>query len=867
VLRTILRRLLRKAVVERELDDEIQSYLNEAIRDKIAHGMSPEAARRAALIEFGGTEHVKENVRDNRKGAWVESVTQDLQYAFRAYWRTPGFTLIAVLTLAVGIGASAAVFSVVDRMLFRSLPYADEDRLVSFGVLTPLDGNEFMFGGHYLKWRGAQSAFSSMTSYPAAATVSGGADCEVIDQSPQWLTCAAVESNFLTTLGVRPLIGRDFEANEGEKNGPNVAVISHALWRSQFANASDVLGKVISVDGRPTTIIGVLPSDFELPSLHRPDLLTPQAVEDTSILRAYGRLKNGVTIERAEAALQPLFQDVLNSNLFLQNAKPKVQLIRDRQVHDVRLASYVLFAAVLTLLLIACVNLANLLLARAAARQREFAIRAAIGAARRRLIRQALTEAIVLSLVGGVAGCGLASVLLRLFVRIAPDGIPRLAQATIDLRVLLFSAIVSLASGIAVGLAPVLKLPEAELLHGRSVGSSRTRLRHVMIGAQIAMSLMLLSGAGLLLRTLWNFQNVPLGFRSERVITAAVRLGEQRYSQPQQQAAFFDAVESRLAGLSGIGRLAISSSIPLVGPTPALRLDGFKIEGRPQLGASGFAALRRVSPNYFAALGISITRGRSFEDQDRNPSQRVMILSERLARLLFEGDDPIGKRIRFGDDVEGNTVIGIAADVRNNPILTGSNDPEEYLPWKRSADSGGLRANIILHTTMNSAAVSNLIREQIAALDPTVSVDIQTMNVHLNRLTARPRFNAILLGSFAAVGVLLAAIGLYGVVSFLTAQRTQEIGVRMAVGATPAAIMWLVLSQSLRWTVSGAAVGLVGSFFTTRVLRSLLFQVTERDPWTLSLTVATLVFIALIASWIPSWRASRVDPMTALRRD
>ena len=343
--------------------------------------------------------------------------------------------------------------------------------------------------------------------------------------------------------------------------------------------------------------------------------------------------------------------------------------------------------------------------------------------------------------------------------------------------------------------------------------------------------------------------------------------GYERYRTPQQQAAFFDDMESRLAGLSGIGRFAISSSIPLVGPSPALRLDGFKIEGRPQPGADGFATLRSVSPNYFAVLGIPITRGRSFEDQDRSPSQRVVILSERLARVLFEGDDPIGKRIRFGDDAEGNTVIGIAAEARNNPILTGSNDPEEYLPRKRSADAGGLRANIILHTTMNSAAVSNLIRTQIAALDPTVSVDIQTMNVHLNRLTARPRFNAILLGSFAAIGVLLAAIGLYGVVSFLAAQRTQEIGLRMAVGATPADIMWLVLSQALRWTVTGAAVGLAGSFFATRVLRSLLFQVAERDTWTLSLTVATLVFIALIASWVPSWRASRVDPITALRRD
>jgi putative ABC transport system permease protein len=244
-----------------------------------------------------------------------------------------------------------------------------------------------------------------------------------------------------------------------------------------------------------------------------------------------------------------------------------------------------------------------------------------------------------------------------------------------------------------------------------------------------------------------------------------------------------------------------------------------------------------------------------------------VILSDRLARLLFQGDDPIGKRIRFGDDAEGNTVIGVAADVRNNPILTGSNDPEEYLPRKHNSAAGGLRANVILHTTMNPEAVANLIRAQITALDPTVAVDIQTMNVHLNRLTARPRFNAILLGSFAAIGVLLAAIGLYGVVSFLAAQRTQEIGVRMAVGATPADIIWLVLSQAVRWTLTGAAVGLVGSFFATRVLRSLLFQVAERDPWTLSMTIAILVCIALIASWVPSWRASRVDPMTALRRD
>jgi putative ABC transport system permease protein len=443
----------------------------------------------------------------------------DLRHTLRILLKNPAFTLTAVLALALGIGATTAVFSVVDRILFRSLPYPQEERLVSLGLVAPIEPQEFMLGADYLEWRRQQTPLESLTSW------SGVNDCDLTDGTPVRAACAQVEANFLRTLGVQPLLGRDFTIEDDRPNAPRVVLLSYGLWQRRFAGDRSVGGRTLFLDGLPAMVVGVLPSDFELPTLARVDLLVPQALDEATqqrprtgrVLRSFARLKPGVSLEQAQLAMQPLFQGSLKwvPPQFQKEVKFRMRLLRDRQIQDARVTSWVLLGSVAAVLLIACVNVANLLLARAVGRQREMAIRAALGAGRGRLIRQTLTECLVLALVGGIFGCLLAHYLLRLFVAIAPEGIPRLSQASLDWRVLLFAVTVSLMSGLVFGLAPALARTETQsLIRTTSRLGSRGGFRQALVAAQIAISLVLLTSAGLLLRSLWNLMNVPLGMRT-----------------------------------------------------------------------------------------------------------------------------------------------------------------------------------------------------------------------------------------------------------------------------------------------------------------------------------------------------------------
>jgi predicted permease len=579
-----------------------------------------------------------------------------------------------------------------------------------------------------------------------------------------------------------------------------------------------------------------------------------------------------VTVAQATAALQPLFEKSMQwvSPEFRKDVKLRVRSLRDRQIQDARLASWILLASVVAVLLIACANVANLLLARAAARQRELAVRAALGAGRGRLIRQALTESMLLAMAGGAAGCALAFLLLRFFLAIAPEGIPRLNQAGLDARVLLFTLAVSVFSGVLFGLAPAWQSPRAEILAGwRTLGTRHHLFRQGLVAAQVAVSLILLTGASLLLRSLWNLQNQPLGMRAGSVLTATVTLGQKSYSDPVRRTAFFEEWEARLRRIPGVAEVAIATSLPPTSNAMLLMLyAAIDVQGRPRFtdGTSGSVVWRSVTPGYFAALGIPILRGRGFREEDRDPEQNVLILSDSLARRMFPGEDPLGKQLRPGRSGPWRTVVGVAGDVKNNGLVDRP-DPEYYEVRKHLATNTGRTAIAIIRTPMDPGIMARQVRAEVAALDPTLPVNLETIEQRVGKLAERPRFNAVLLGIFAGMGLLLAAIGLYGVVSFLVAQRTPEIGVRMALGATPGAIARLVLQHAARWTAIGAVLGVLGSLFALRLLQAMLFHVSARDPWTLAAALATLSAVALLAAWIPSRRAARINPVQALRRE
>ena len=869
-----MRGLFRKRQLDGDLDAELRAHLEMLTEENIRRGMSPVEARYAARREFGGVEQSKELHREQRSIPSLDALLQDLRFAVRGLRNRPGFALVAILTLSLGIGSTTAVFSVVDRILFRSLPYPHDEELVSFGDKAPFEANEFVLGPDYVDWKKGQTPFLSVTSF-----VPGGADCDLTEKNPVRLKCALVESTFLPTFEIEPFLGRNFTSEEDRPHASRVALVSYGLWRSRFASDRNLPGRTISLDGKPTVVVGVLPPQFEMPNLGHDDLLVPAALDGSTdrgpnarqmILRAFARLKPGITIKQAAAAMEPLYQQSLNyvPPQFRKEVSFRVRSLRDRQIQDARVASWVLLGAVLAVLLVACTNVANLLLARATSRARELAVRTALGATRGRLIRQALTESLLLGVLGGLAGCWFAQFLLRLFVSIAPEGIPRLEQAAIDVRVLLFALGVSLLSGVLFGLASALRRPVPELLTGKeNRATSRGMLRQLLVTVQIAVSLILLAGAGLLLRSLWKLETVALGMDAKSAITVGIDLTEYRYPDSAKQLAFFDQVEARLKQMPGVASLALSDTLPPSGGMQATFLSAIEIPGHTKFsaGTGGMIGYRYVTPAYFPALGVPIVRGRGFREEDRLPAEKPVILSEALANKLFSnGEDPIGKSFRFGLQNDWRTIVGIAGDVKNNGLAAPA-DPEFYIPWKNESAGFFRSGHLIVQCAINPEAIAKWIRTETATIDPTVPVTIEGMKTRVGKLAQRPRFTAVLLSLFAAMGVLLAGIGIYGVVGFLVTQQTREIGIRIALGATPGSVLRMVLSNMVRWTATGAALGLLGAWLSSRLLESLLFEVRAHDPFLLGAALLVLLAVAFLAAWIPARRAMRVDPMVALR--
>jgi putative ABC transport system permease protein len=797
----------------------------------------------------------------------MSTLLQDLRYALRMLVKAPAFALVAIATLALGIGANTAIFSVVNALLLRPLPYPGADRLVVLWQDMRARGGpatEWATPGNFFDWK----AETSIVERLAAVTGWGPSLSGVSEPEP--LVGEQVSREYFEVLGVSPALGRSFAVNEDVPKAPRVAVLSHGLWQRRFGGDRSAVGRVVTLGGEPHEIIGVMPEGFRPAVIDAAEVWRPLRLNESTpsrgavVLRVVGRLKAGVNLEQARAGMTALAKRLEQaypaSN---SNAGINVVGLHDQVVGDIRLGLVVLLGAVAFVLLIACVNVANLLLARASGRSREVAVRMALGAARGRLVRQLLTESLLLATIGGIAGSLLGFWGVRTLVALAPAGAPRLDEIGLDSRVLVFTATITLLTGLLFGLAPALQTSGAGLTTtlkegGRGI-ASRTgrRLRRVLIVAEVAIALMLLVGAGLLTRTFLRLQEVDLGFDHEQVIAGFVLPPPARYQSPEQRISFYDRLLEGAAALPGVEVAALSSILPLGGDSDS----SFAIEGRPLPTTDAetpVAWYRLISPSYLDAMRIPLIRGRSFQPREPVPS---IIINESMARKYWPGEDPLGRRISTGRE-RWFTIIGIVADVKMRGARA-ETQPEMYIPYWFQPEVG---TNVVLKAAGNPALLAGPMRAMVRVIDPDLPVArLAPMSERVAGSIDQPRFFAVIAAIFAALALTLAAVGIYGVMSYSVAQRTQEIGVRMALGAGRREVFGLVVGDSLRLAGIGVAIGGVGALMVMRTIGALLFGVEPGDPMTFGLTAAGLLLVAGVAAFVPAHRATRVDPMTALR--
>lgn len=868
---------------KRKLDDfgaEIQAHLKLETERLEEQGLSYEEARAAAYRAFGNVTKAQERFYESGRWLWWDRFWLDLRYALRMLRKSPGFTAVVILTLALGIGANTAIFSVLDQDLLHPLPYPHADRLVFFGMLLPsFDSRPFLFTSSYLQLATENTPFDSMASWGP-----GVAACDLTEAQPLRLACARSQSTFLPTFRVNPILGRNFTTEEDGPDAPPVCLISYALWQSRFGGSTAAINRSLSIDGQPTRIIGVLPPNFEWPTLERVDLILPEAISAAErtdpvagAVRAYARLKPGVTMEQARAELEPALESWRRASppMFRKEMRLELISVREDQVGAIRPALLVLFGASLALLLLAAANVANLFLARGAAREHELGVRAALGASRSNLILLQLSESTLLGFFAGAVGAGLAYALLRFFVAVAPVGIPRVAQAGLGAPVLLFIVAASLLSGLICGLPPALAARRLRtLLAGPSLGRPRARLGAALVAAQVAVSFVLVAGAGLFLDTLRNIENVPLGMETNHIVTAEIDLGSAY--QSGAAAEFFEHLEAGLRNLPGITGVAVSDSLPPTGGGHARSFFDLRVEGRPPFpkGTGGLVGWGVVTPGYFKILNVPIFEGRGFLPGDQNPNSNVVIVSRKLAARLFPQEVAVGQHVQLSaPSGPWYTVVGVAGDVKylNTSGRVGHVDPAYYVPWKRSlgarAASEGRHAFFVVRSPLKSSAVERLVRGEIASLDPTLPTQISTLDARVDSLRVQPRFNAALISLFAVIGFVLVTIGVFGLLSFMVSSRTREIGVRMALGAAPRDVVTMIVWRGIRLMLAGLVVGAALAFAVAHLLQSLLYGVRPEDPVIASIAALLLLLAGLLACYVPSRRAMRVDPMVALRHE
>jgi predicted permease len=884
-----LRGTLRRESVIRDIDEELRSHIEMATEANIERGQAPEVARQTALRSFGDLGRVRDVAYEVRGGGALETVGRDLRYGARTLRRNPGFTATAVIALALGIGATTAIFSVVHAVLLQELPYPEHDRIVMVWSQNPsLSGEQRLPNtpGEYNLWREQRDLFEAAALFDSTRfSVTGDFDSFNVGG-------ALVTREFFAAFGAAPYLGRTFTESEERPGNEQVAVISYNLWATHFGGDPRILGKDIQFSGRDFRIVGVMPQGFRFPyhnempkaywfdpksDIWTPLALPPQAAKNFRArgLLAVARLRSGVSLEQANAKLSAINLQVQAEHPESKGWGVKALRLHDQVVSGVEGPIRLLFIAVCLVLAIACVNVANLLLARSSTRWREMALRAAIGAGRGRLARQLLTEGLVLSLLGGALGVLLAWWGVSLLVKLGPADIPRLEETRINLTVLAFTLVVSLATGLLFGLAPALRLSRPNLTTALSENSSRggetrrtRRFKGLMTAMQVALAITLLTGAGLLLRSFRKVMAVDLGYEKDAVLSFEMDIPRIKYKDgsPEIQV-LLDRIFSRLDSLPGVEASGGTSALPLLGWDQ--QSSHFTVEGQPSpaRGQEPRAETRLVTTGYFTAMKISLIAGRLFDHSDNRQAPPVAIVGETLARRFFPDRDAIGKRLKMGP-AEGDgpliTIIGVVRDVRQTDVESPPR-PQIYIP---NAQVGYGDLHIVIRTSRDLDSIANLVRKELGQIDKLISIaNARPLERLFDQEIAHRRFHTQLLIIFAVGALVLAAIGLYGQMAYAVANRTHEIGVRMALGARMVDILLDVILQGMRWVAAGIGAGLFLSYVLGRFLESLLFEVATTDPMTMAGVTGLMLLVGLTASYFPARWAARVDPMIALKRE
>ena len=867
--------------VDQDFASELDSHLAMLIDENIRRGMPPEEARRAARIKLGGVTQLKETNRELHSLPVIETFLQDARYAIRMLRKNPGFTAVAVLTLALGIGANTAIFSVVYAVLLKPLPYANPNQLVSAfqaniqeGV--PEDGTSYP---NFEEWRAQNHVFSDLSTINFhQLTLTGSGEPSVVN------TCVVTPQHF-ALLDVKPLQGRIFYPDDGKQGAPPVVILSENLWRGALGSDPKIVGSSITLDKRPFTVVGIMPAAFRSPFINNAQDVWIPLVQDPLFgswmarrgghwLPVFGRLKPGVSLAQAQAEMDTI-SERLASEFPAENKGWTVRLVPMQKeiVGDVRTALLVLLGAVGLVLLIACANIANLLLTRATSRSKEIAVRTALGAGRSRIIRQLLSETAVLGLLGGVVGIALAYWGVRALSSLLPDNLPQLNAIRVDNFVLVFALALSAIASVAFGLVPALFASKSDIQASLREGSSRSgesgnrrRARSFLAAAEIALAMVLLVAAGLLLRSFSKLTSVSPGFDAQHIVKAEVSLPQFQYSKPEQWTAFSDQLLAGIQAQPGLQDSAIAIPVPIADGFINL---AFEIAGVPPASPSDsrLANYVSVSPNYFRVMGIPLLSGRLFNQQDIADAPRVTLISKALAQRYFPNQDPIGKQLNFGFPPNADVsreIIGIVGDVRDKS-LGDAPAPMMYVPFSQAPFWG---ANLVVKSTLSTSAVATSIRQQVQKIDKDLPVtDVEKLPDLLDASVSQQRFRTFLLGLFAAMALILAATGIFGVISYSVSRRTNEIGIRVALGASRSTILRMILRESLILAAVGLAVGLPCALAASHLIGHMLFGVSANDPVTLAAVAFTLATVAALAGFVPARRAMQVDPMVALRHE
>lgn len=871
--------------IEADVDEELAFHLAMRARYFEARGMSPDEARRAAAERFGDVARIGNQLRDHdrrrqqvhQRKELMGDLAQDLTYGLRALRRSPGFSIVAILTIALGIGATTAIFSVISGVVLRPLPYAEPDRIVMVWMDNTRQGIEKDIHSYpnFNDYRTQNTVLSDMAGFGnASLTLTGG-------DEPQRIRGAAAEASLFRVLRATPAVGRVFTSEEEESGNDGVIVLSHGLWQRAFGGDRGVVGTTTQVNGRPRTVIGVMPPDFSFPAKDTeawvPLVVGQQTREarNSFWLSAVGRLQPGVTLERAEADLATIASRIAQEYPSQEGYGANLVTLPDEVVGGtLRTALWVMMGAVVAVLLIACANVANLLLSRAAAREREMGVRVALGASRARVVRQLLTESVLLGLIGGVAGVIVAWVGLRVLMRLAPTDLPRIDEVSLDPLMFGIALLLSVVTGLAFGLVPALQSSRTAVSaamreggRGGTAGKQGQRLRRVLVGAQLTLVVVLLTAAGLMIRSFIELQRVDLGFRPDHLLTMRLQPSPARYDSAATLRAFYGELLERTRALPGVRDAAAITDI-FLSETP--NSTGFVVEGQPLVPDAERVEtpFDAVTPGYFQVMGIPIVRGRAFTDQDRSGSPLVAIINEEMANRYWPTEDAVGKRFKFGDDPESEqpwmTVVGVVSDMRR----TGFDRPVRYETFLSHAQFTARTMTLVVRTVGEPGQMAGPVRQAVRTIDPDQPVfEVRTMDEMLSGMIAQRRFSMALIATFASLALVLALVGVYGVTSYLVAQRTREIGVRLALGADPRSVVGMVVRQGMAVAAVALALGVAAALALTRLMAGLLYGVSSTDLLTFAAVVALLAAVTAVANWLPARRAARVDLSVALRGD